>query len=59
MVLANTFNLTIRQLNTINAFLNTNINWNIYCHFPEGYKQKGFILQIKKTLYRLKKSPKL
>ena len=35
------------------------MDWDIYCYFPKGYKQKGFVLQIKKTLYGLRKSPKL
>ena len=59
IALANTFNLTIRQLNAVNAFLNTDTDRDIYCHFPEDYEQKGFVLQIKKALYGLRKSPKL
>ena len=41
MAMAAAFDLEIVQLDAINAFLNSEINEEIYVGYPEGYKQPG------------------
>jgi hypothetical protein len=55
-------NLEIHQMNIKNAFLNGNLNENIYIEEPEGSKvpgQERKLCKFVKSLYGLKQAPKL
>jgi hypothetical protein len=39
MALITIFNLKVIYLNAVNAFINTNINKEIYIIIPKGYKE--------------------
>ena len=61
------FDLESRQLDAINAFVNSPIDEDTYCELPEGMDlleeyqglQSGLILQLLRALYGLKQSPAL
>ena len=59
MALAAAFDLEIAQLDAVNAFLNSPINEETYVEYPEGFREPGKVLQLKKALYGLRQSPKL
>ena len=39
MALVTTFNLKVIHLDAVNAFINTNINKEVYIIMPKGYKE--------------------
>lgn len=50
---------TIKQLDVETAFLNSNMEEEIYLKPPKGYKCKsGYVLRVLKLLYGFRKSPK-
>ena len=52
-------NLPIRQLDVPTAFLNGNLNTEIYMYYPDGLKpQKGEVLCLRKALYGLNEAPR-
>ena len=53
------FDFDIEQLDAINAFINSNIEGEIYIKLFDGYKKKGKYFRLLKTLYNLKKFPRL
>ena len=53
------FGLVIRQFDMINAFCNSHVNEELYCHPPDGFKMPDWMLLLQKALYRLKQSPLL
>jgi len=61
MALTAAFDLDVIQLDAINAFLNAEIEEDIYLSCPEGYKEAGkdICLKLRMALYGLRKSPKL
>ena len=59
MGIAAAFDLEIVQLDAINAFLNSEIDEEIYVEYPEGFKQKGQALRLLRALYGLRQSPLL
>jgi hypothetical protein len=59
MSLAAAFDLEVWQLDAVNAFVNADIDDDVYISLPEGYSQKGLCLKLLKALYGLKKSPLL
>ena len=49
----------VHQMDVKGAFLNGDINENVFIHLPEGLDDKnGSFLKLNKSLYGLKKSPK-
>lgn len=52
--------LPIKQLDIPTAFLNGELNSNIYIKYPEGLQNKteGKVLKLKKALYGLKEAPR-
>jgi hypothetical protein len=61
MALTAAFDLDVIQLDAINAFVNADLDEDIYLSCPQGYKEKGrdICLKLRKALYGLRKSPKL
>ena len=61
MALVAVFNLEVIHLDAVNAFINANINEEIYIIMPKGYKEgrKDMVLKLQKALYGLCKSLKL
>ena len=53
------FDLESRQYDCHLAYLNAELPNPIYAKCPDGYKEKGRILKIKKALYSLKESENL
>ncbi|POS82088.1 hypothetical protein EPUL_006735, partial [Erysiphe pulchra] len=53
------FDLEARSLDAINAFTNADLDEVIYVYYPEGFKSPGFVLQLSKALYGLRRSPLL
>ena len=48
------YDLEMLQLDAVNAYLNSDIDEEVFVHHPEGYGQLGSILRLKKALYSLK-----
>jgi hypothetical protein len=59
MALAVRWDLKIRQLNTMNAFLNSELNEEVYMELPDGYKFPGKIGRLLRAFYGLRRSPLL
>ena len=59
MALSAAFDLEIRHYDALNAFINADINEEVYCSCPEGFNQPGQIWRLLKALYGLKQSPLL
>jgi len=61
MALVAVFNLKVIYLDAVNAFINTDVNKEVYITIPEGYREgrKDIVLKLRKALYRLYKSLKL
>jgi hypothetical protein len=59
LAIANTLNLEVHQMDVKTAFLNGDLQEEIYMAQPEGYITKGtehLVCKLKKTLYGLKQS---
>lgn len=61
MALTAAFDLDVIQLDAINAFINADLDQEVYISCPNGYKEigKDVCLKLRKALYGLRKSPKL
>lgn len=60
MALTAAFDLEVIQLDAVNAFINAELDHEVYIEYPEGYKAgKDRCLRLRKALYGLRKSPKL
>ena len=61
MALVAAFNLEVIHLDAVNAFVNADVDEEVYIIMPEGYKKgrKDMVLKLRKALYGLRKSPKL
>ena len=57
MALAAAFNLEIIQIDAVNAFINANLDEDIYIPIPQAYMdmegKQGKALKLQKALYRL------
>jgi Reverse transcriptase (RNA-dependent DNA polymerase) len=59
MAISAAFNLEIQQYDAVNAFINADVDEEIYCYCPEGFKEPGMTWKLRKALYGLKQSPLL
>jgi hypothetical protein len=59
MAIVAQFDLKLVQYNVINAFVNVNIDKEVYMQILLGYKEAGKILQLNKALFGLRRSPLL
>jgi hypothetical protein len=51
--------LEAKQLDTINAFVNSTLDEEVYCQYPPGYEYLGQCLKVLRALYRLRRLPRL
>jgi Reverse transcriptase (RNA-dependent DNA polymerase) len=49
--------LETAQLDSVNAFLNSSLDEEVYCELPEGFNEEGHCLRLKRALYGLRRSP--
>ena len=56
MAIAAAFNLETKQLNAVNAFLNTELDELIYYYFPYKFKQLNQCFRLKRIFYGFRKS---
>ena len=61
MALTAAFDLDVIQLDAVNAFVNADLDEDVYISCPDGYKDAGrdICLKLRKALYGLRKSPRL
>ena len=69
MAVAAKFDLEVKHYDVVNAFLNANVNGDVFCRLPDGFKDLGFlpadiaagdkVAQLDKALYGLRDSPLL
>jgi hypothetical protein len=59
MAIVAVFGLEAGAMDVVGAFLNANVNGNVYCYMPQGFEEEGKVLKLKKALYGLRQSPKL
>jgi hypothetical protein len=59
MAIVAVFELEADAMDVVGAFLNANVNDNVYCYMPQGFEEEGKVLKLKKALYGLRQSPKL
>jgi hypothetical protein len=52
------FDLELEQLDVPSAFLNADLDEDIYMELPEGFTEPGKIVKLKKALYGLKQGPR-
>jgi hypothetical protein len=50
--------LETKQVDYVAAFVQANIDTTVYVEMPLGFAQPGKVLKLKKSLYRLKQSPR-
>ena len=58
LVLSIILNLSSKQVDYTAAFVQAPVQDNIYVELPRGYKQKGKVLKLKRSLYGLRQSPR-
>jgi hypothetical protein len=59
MAIVARFDLEILQYDAVNAFVNANLDEDVYMELPLGHRKAGRILHLKKALFGLHKSPLL
>lgn len=59
MAIAARFDLELIQYDAVNAFINAELDHDVFMKMPPGYGKPGTILCLKKALYGLRESPKL
>jgi hypothetical protein len=59
IAIAARFDLELVQYDVMNAFVNVDIDKEVYMQMPPGYKEAGKILQLNKALFGLRRSPLL
>ena len=59
MAMAAYFDLETHQMDTINAFVNCDLDKVVYMRLPLGFEKPGKVLLLNKALYRLRQSPLL
>lgn len=56
---ANHMSMHIHQMDVKSAFLNGELREEIYMHRPEGFKEDGRVLKLKRALYGLKQASRM
>ena len=56
--LAAAWDYELDQLDVPSAFLNADIDEEIYMEMPEGFKIPGYVYRVKKAMYGLKQAPR-
>ncbi|EED14304.1 conserved hypothetical protein [Talaromyces stipitatus ATCC 10500] len=59
MALAAIFDLEIVQYDAVNAFINSLLDEEVYTLCPDGFKQSGKVIKLRRALYGLRRSPRL
>ena len=59
MALAARWDLTMIQLDAVNAFPNSLLDEEVYIELPDGFKQPGMVARLLRALYGLRRSPQL
>ena len=59
MAITAVFDLDARQYDMINAFLNSDLDEEIYVRMPDGFVEAGRCWKLNKALYGLRRSPRL
>ena len=59
MAITAAFDLETMQLDSVNAFVNSQMDEVVHCEFPDGYQVPGYCLLLDRALYGLKRSPVL
>lgn len=53
------YDLELKQLDVVNAFLNSDLDDDVYTALPEGFGRNGKVWKLSKALYGLRISPRL
>jgi len=59
MALAAAYDMEIKQVDAMNAFLNSDIDEEVYIQYPPGMERANKVLRLIRALYGLKRSPLL
>ncbi len=59
MAITAAFDLEAKQMDAVNAFVNSQIDTVIYVGFPDGFRVPGMCLLLLRALYGLRQSPRL
>jgi hypothetical protein len=59
MAIAARFDLELIQYDVVNAFVNAELEEEVYMRLPPGYRKPGVILQLQRALYGLRQAPLL
>jgi hypothetical protein len=53
IAIAAVFDLDIRQIDAVNAFVNSKLDKEVYTYIAEGFSEYSYIYQLKRALYGL------
>jgi hypothetical protein len=59
LAIAAKFDLELKQLDVVNAFVNCDLDELVFMKMPPGYEEQGRICRLRKALYGLRRSPLL
>lgn len=59
MAIAARFDLEVIQFDAVNAFVNAQLDEEVFMRLPPGYRKPGEVLRLNKALYGLRRSPLL
>jgi hypothetical protein len=59
MAIAARFDLELLQFDAVNAFVNADLDEDVFMRMPPGHRRFGTILKLNKALYGLRRSPLL
>jgi hypothetical protein len=59
MAIAARFDLELLQFDAVNAFVNAELDEDVFMRMPPGHRRAGWILKLNKALYGLRRSPLL
>lgn len=53
------FDLDIQQIDAVNAFINSELDEEVYTRMAEGFSEYGYVYLLKQALYSLRRAPRL